>query len=95
MVYLPRGMMVRYRGIRCIGFWSGQKHLHMHITHRGWVPPVRIVPESDLSDPELVDEVLAQFGRSRAKIDEMLERQEHRFKSETEATSEQGQEVGS
>ena len=66
--------VIEYRGVRCIRPHIQRKKINLHITHRGWVPPIEVFPETDLDNPEVSARILSQFERSRAAIDEILEK---------------------
>jgi hypothetical protein len=65
--------MIRYRGMRCINPHIQRKKINLHITHRGWVRPVEIWPDTDLDAPDFRTKVFEQFERSKAAIDELLD----------------------
>jgi hypothetical protein len=75
-VYRPRyfkDFQVLYRGMRCVNPHVQQKKINLHITHKGWVPPIMVTPDTDLTEPAFSGKVVAQFERSRKAIDALLE----------------------
>ena len=65
--------MIRYRGMRCINPHIQRKKINLHITHRGWVRPIEVLPDTDLRAPVFEKCVFEQFNRSKAAIDELLD----------------------
>ncbi|MBN1579803.1 MAG: hypothetical protein JXA89_03810, partial [Anaerolineae bacterium] len=59
--------------MRCINPHIQKKKINLHITHRGWVRPIVVTPETDLDMPEFETKVLEQFERSRTAIDALLD----------------------
>jgi hypothetical protein len=72
LVYRPRGFLVRYRGLKCIGPYIQQKQINVHISHRGWVRPIQIQPDTDLGGEEFTSRFSVQFERVRRAIDATL-----------------------
>ena len=71
--YYGSDFMIRYRGMRCINPHVQKRKINLHITHRGWVRPIVITPDTDLDDPEFEKQVFTQFNRSKKAIDELLD----------------------
>ena len=65
--------MIRYRGMRCINPHVQKKKINLHITHRGWVRPIVILPETSLDSLEFESKVFEQFSGSRMAIDALLD----------------------
>jgi ATP-dependent Lhr-like helicase len=76
LVYQPRGFVVRYRGLKSIMPHIQQEQINLHIAHRGWVPPIQIRPDTDLRGAEFVAKFSAQFERTRAAIDAILDKRQ-------------------
>jgi ATP-dependent Lhr-like helicase len=79
----PRRFVVRYRGIKCMHAHIQLKKIWLHITHRGWSPGVQIEPDTDLDDPQFVENINRRFDRVRQMIDAELERRGARARERT------------
>ena len=79
--YYPRGLTVFYRGLRCVSPWVAQGHLYLHITHRGWVPGIKITHETDLTAPEFLDAFHSQFENTLRHIDALLDSRQARVRA--------------
>lgn len=66
--------VIEYRGMRCIHPHIQRKKINLHITYRGWVPPIEIWPDTDLDAPAISAKIWRQFERSKVAIDEILEK---------------------
>jgi ATP-dependent Lhr-like helicase len=73
IVYQPRGLIVRYRGVRCIAPHVQRRKINLHITHSGWVPPVAIAPDTELGPEGAGPTIMAKFEQTRKAVDEKLE----------------------
>lgn len=73
LVYHPRRLAVRYRGVRCMTPWIQQKQIRLQIAHKGWTPGIVIKPDTDLAAPQFALEVLRQFEETRRQIDALLD----------------------
>jgi hypothetical protein len=72
IVYLPRGFVVRYRGLRCMHPHIQQKQIHLYVSEAAWVPPITIGPKTNLEDAELARNVKERLDRVLRKIDAKL-----------------------
>ncbi len=63
--------------------YKGKDHIHariqktrisLHIRHRGWVPPITIMPDTDIDDPQLISAIVEQVARCRKAIDAQAEK---------------------
>jgi hypothetical protein len=73
LVFRPRQLLVRYRGLRCVSPYIQQKQIYLQITHKGWTRGILIKPDTDLDAPEFVSQVLERFGQVRGQIDSLLD----------------------
>jgi hypothetical protein len=48
--------LIRYRGKRLAYLIIQQKQISICIAHKGWAPPVRISPKTNLADPDFIRE---------------------------------------
>ncbi|MHC4248206.1 MAG: ATP-dependent helicase [Planctomycetota bacterium] len=74
----PHGLVVRYRGVRCVSPHIQQKQIWVHVTHKGWVPGVRVTPETDLGGEEFRQQVLGRFGATKREIDRLVDARSRR-----------------
>jgi hypothetical protein len=75
LVYHPRRLAVRYRGVRCMTPWIQQRQIRLQIAHSGWTPGIVIKADTDLAAPQFALEVLGQFEEARRQIDALLDSQ--------------------
>jgi hypothetical protein len=52
-----------------------QSKIWLHMAYRGWHPNPLIEPDTDLDGPAFEAELMAQFGKTRRRIDELVERE--------------------
>jgi hypothetical protein len=73
-VFRPSDMIVRYRGVRCMHPYIQKKRIYLQITDSGWTRGIPIDPDTDLGSEEFRREFEEEFGHTRKRIDEKLER---------------------
>jgi hypothetical protein len=71
-VYRPYGVELRHKGQRYATFHPQRRKINLHITHKGWVPPILIMPDTDLSGPGLVAELRTRIENTCRTIDKEL-----------------------
>ncbi|MFH1572252.1 MAG: hypothetical protein ABIL09_29950, partial [Gemmatimonadota bacterium] len=74
LTFGPRGFHVLYRGVRCVTPQIQQQKVNLRVTHRGWVAPIEIRPDTDLESEDFATALLGQFERSRQRLDAELDR---------------------
>ena len=69
IIFHQRGFSVPYRGNRCIGAHFQKTRISLHITNRGWVPPLVVMPDTDINAPQFISTLLEQVERCRKIVD--------------------------
>jgi len=70
--YGPFGLLATYRGKKVINIYVQKTQANLHITHRGWVPPFILKPESDLRDKALLAKIGERLEATRSAIDGLV-----------------------
>jgi len=64
--------MVTYKGKRYITLRVQQTQANLHITHKGWSPPVIIKPDSDFQDDAFISGIEKRMEKTRQTIDGLV-----------------------
>lgn len=57
------GFWVQFNGERLIGSHLTTGRVYMHVSNRGWVPPIFVTPDTDVESAEFRDELKRQIDR--------------------------------
>jgi ATP-dependent Lhr-like helicase len=71
--YGEEHLRLAYRGRKCANVYVLRQKIWLRITHRGWVPGIEILPDTDLGSGAFLGQFAKQLGSTTRAIDAKME----------------------